>query len=158
MVESELLEDDGKLLAMHSLQEWRSPSALASTWTPSSVLTVVGDEEITVSTQPDPSAQINSVLTVIDSQHNNPVTVSTSNKRRKGEGTGRIQWRTITKKNGKQYKQPWYDWQIKEGEKTLSRCTYIPKRLLAKIEELEASKAPVREILKLLGAIKLNHN
>lgn len=80
-------------------------------------------------------------------------TVSTR-KRKRGEGTGRIQWRTFTKKNGKQYQQPWYDWQIHQGEKTISRSTYIPKRLLEKIQELEEQKAPVREILKLLGVMK----
>ena len=79
-------------------------------------------------------------------------TVSTK-KRSRGEGTGRIQWRTITKKNGKQYQQAWYDWQLKRGGKTISKSTYISKRLLPKIQQLESEKAPVKEILKLLGVV-----
>ncbi|MEC4814721.1 MAG: hypothetical protein SAK29_15790, partial [Scytonema sp. PMC 1069.18] len=79
----------------------------------------------------------------------NTSTVSTK-RRSRGEGTGRIQWRTITKKNGKQYQQAWYDWQIHSSEKTISKSTYIPKRFLTNVLELEAQKAPVREILKLL--------
>ncbi|RAM48153.1 MAG: hypothetical protein C6Y22_29385 [Hapalosiphonaceae cyanobacterium JJU2] len=106
------------------------------------VLTVT--EELTVSTQAEET-----VLTV----NCNSSTVSTC-KRKRGEGTGRIQWRTFTKKNGKQYQQPWYDWQIHQGEKTISRSTYIPKRLLFIIQELEDMKAPVREILIELEIIK----
>ena len=77
-------------------------------------------------------------------------TVSTK-RRSRGEGTGRIQWRTITKKNGKQYQQAWYDWQLHLKEKTISKSTYIPKRLLSQVQQLEVEKAPVREILGVLG-------
>ncbi|MBW4512909.1 MAG: hypothetical protein KME64_41435 [Scytonematopsis contorta HA4267-MV1] len=74
------------------------------------------------------------------------------NKRRsRGEGTGRIQWRTITKKNGKQYQQAWYDWQLHIRDKAVSKSTYIPKRLLNNIQELEAKKATVIEILSALN-------
>lgn len=75
-----------------------------------------------------------------------------SSKRNKGLGTGRIQWRTITKPSGKQYQQPWYDYEIwSKGLCLLKKTKYIPKRLVAKIQEMESEKAPVREILKLLG-------
>jgi hypothetical protein len=77
-------------------------------------------------------------------------TVSTK-RRSRGEGTGRIQWRTITKKNGKQYKQAWYDWQIHQGEKVISKTAYIPKQLIKTIQELEEAKVPIIEVLKLLG-------
>ncbi|NJO64090.1 MAG: hypothetical protein HC836_39700 [Richelia sp. RM2_1_2] len=81
-----------------------------------------------------------------------PVEQTSSTTRRSyGEGTGRIHWRTITKKNGKQYQQPWYDWQLKSGEKTISKSSYITKKLLSQVQMLEAQKAPVREILQLLG-------
>ncbi len=81
-----------------------------------------------------------------------PVERTGSTTRRSyGEGTGRIHWRTITKKNGKQYQQPWYDWQLKSGEKTISKSTYIPKRLLSQVQMLEAQKEPIRGILQLLG-------
>ena len=77
-------------------------------------------------------------------------TVSTK-RRNRGKGTGRIQIRTITKKNGKQYQQAWYDWQLKSSEKTTSKSTYIPKRLLSQVQMLEAQKAPIKAILQLLG-------
>jgi hypothetical protein len=105
----------------------------------------MGEPEITVSTQEGASG---TVLTVVNEPE---ITVSTSSKRRKGQGTGRIQWRTVTKKNGKQYQQAWYDWQVHEGGKTKTRTKYIPKRLLPKVLEMEAAKSPVAAILDLLG-------
>jgi len=91
-----------------------------------------------------------------DSSTTNPVTVSTqsaptSGKRLKGKGTGRIQWRNVTKKSGKQYQQAWYDWQVHEGGKTKTRTKYNPKRLLDKVQALEAAKVPVPEVLRVLG-------
>lgn len=106
---------------------------------PETVLTV---NDSTISTQID-NASPEAVLTVNNS------TIST--RRSKGEGTGRIQIRTITKKNGKQYQQAWYDWQIHEQAHTISKSTYIPKHLLEIVQSLEQQKAPVREILLLLG-------
>jgi hypothetical protein len=32
----------------------------------------------------------------------------------------------------------------------VKKCKYIPKRLLSRIEKLEANKAPVRDILSIL--------
>jgi phage N-6-adenine-methyltransferase len=98
----------------------------------------------TVSTQVEEPEE--TVLTV------NGSTVSTK-RRSRGKGTGRIQWRTITKKNGKQYQQAWYDWQLHVGEKVISKSTYIPKHLLTQVQELNAEKAPVREILQVLGVM-----
>ena len=107
---------------------------------------------VTVSNQSERVSECETLLTVIDNQEE-PVTVSNrSNKRRsKGYGTGRIQWRTKKTSSGKEYKQPWYDWQVNEGGKTKTRTKYIPKRLLARIQELEAEKASVQEVLRLLG-------
>ncbi|RUS99156.1 hypothetical protein DSM106972_078580 [Dulcicalothrix desertica PCC 7102] len=83
-----------------------------------------------------------------------PVELTSSTKRRsRGKGTGRIHFRTVTKRNGKQYEQPWYDWELNTGSKTISRSTYIPKHLFNIILELEISKAPVNEILGMLGII-----
>ena len=85
-----------------------------------------------------------------------PVGRTSSTKRRSyGEGTGRIHWRTITKKNGKQYQQPWYDWQFKSGKKKVFKSTYIPKKVLPQVQQLEAHKAPIKKILKVLGVMKL---
>ncbi|NJM22376.1 MAG: hypothetical protein HC907_28545 [Richelia sp. SM1_7_0] len=84
-----------------------------------------------------------------------PVEPTSSTTRRScGEGTGRIHWRTITKKSGKQYQQAWYDWQLKSGEKTIYKSTYISKQILSQVQQLESQKSPVKEILQLLG-IKL---
>jgi hypothetical protein len=107
---------------------------------------------VTVSNQSERVSECETLLTVIDNQEE-PVTVSNrSNKRRsKGYGTGRIQWRTKKTSSGKEYQQPWYDWQVNEGGKTKTRTKYIPKRLLASVQELEASFAPVQEVLRVLG-------
>ncbi|MBW4601163.1 MAG: phage N-6-adenine-methyltransferase [Calothrix sp. FI2-JRJ7] len=78
---------------------------------------------------------------------------SSTKRRSRGKGTGRIHFRTVTKRNGKQYDQPWYDWELNTGSKTISRSTYIPKHLFNIIMELEISKAPVNEILGMLGII-----
>lgn len=59
---------------------------------------------------------------------------------------GSIHWRIITK-NGKDYPQAYYHWQ-ENGKK---RTKYIPKKLLGDIQEAEAAKRPVVEILQLLG-------
>ena len=61
----------------------------------------------------------------------------------------------LAKKSGKQYQQPWYDWQLKSGKKTVSKSTYIPKQVLSQVQQLEAQKAPIEKILKVLGAMKL---
>jgi hypothetical protein len=67
-------------------------------------------------------------------------------RRRKGDGTGSIHWRTLTR-NGKDYTQAYYHWK-ENGRK---RTRYIPKQLLRDIQEAEAAKRPVIEILGLLG-------
>jgi hypothetical protein len=75
------------------------------------------------------------------------------NRRRKGNGTGSIHWRTITR-NGKDYPQAYYHWKENGQKKT----KYIPKQLLGVIQEAEAAKLPVIEILGLLGvATSPNH-
>uniref|UniRef100_A0A0C1RC23 DUF6788 domain-containing protein n=1 Tax=Tolypothrix bouteillei VB521301 TaxID=1479485 RepID=A0A0C1RC23_9CYAN len=72
-------------------------------------------------------------------------------RRNKGSGTGSIQWKTITL-NGKDYPQPWYHYEVWiEGDRITKKSKYIPKRLLTKIQELEAQKAGVTEILEVLG-------
>ncbi|NJO64650.1 MAG: hypothetical protein HC836_42875 [Richelia sp. RM2_1_2] len=100
---------------------------------------------------------VNSTVSTNEQEKSEPVlmvnsTVSTT-RRSRGEGAGRIQIRTITKKNGKQYQQAWYDWQMSNGGKTISKSTYISKRLLPKVQQLEINKAPVKEILHLLGVM-----
>lgn len=75
-------------------------------------------------------------------------------RRRKGSGSGSIHWKTITK-YGRDYPQPWYHYELWEkGDRLIKSTKYIPKRLLGDIQRLEQEKAPVREILKVLGVIK----
>ena len=80
-------------------------------------------------------------------------------RRTKGKGSGWIEYKPI-KRGGKEYKQYWYhyeEWQEggakgnREAGRTVKKSRYIPKRLLARVEKLEAEKAPVREILVVLG-------
>jgi hypothetical protein len=68
-----------------------------------------------------------------------------------GEGSGSIHCKPI-KRSGKEYKQYWYHYEFwREGDRLIKKSRYIPKRLLARVEKLEAEKAPVKEILVLLG-------
>ena len=73
------------------------------------------------------------------------------NQRRRGEGSGSIHCKPI-KRSGKEYKQYWYHWEIwRSGDRLIKKSRYIPKRLLVRVEKMEAEKRPVREILELLG-------
>jgi hypothetical protein len=47
--------------------------------------------------------------------------------------------------------QAWYDWQLHVGSKVISKSTYIPKHLINSIQELDAQKATIMEILSLLS-------
>jgi hypothetical protein len=78
-----------------------------------------------------------------------------SKKRRKqGYGGGYIECKPI-KRNGKEYKQYWYHYEFWEkGNCIIKKCRYISKHLVTKVHSLEAEKAPVRKILKLLGVIR----
>jgi hypothetical protein len=78
-----------------------------------------------------------------------------STKRRKqGDGAGYIECKPI-KRGGKEYKQYWYHYEIwSSGDRKVKKSRYIPRRLLARVEELEAQKVPVEEILKVLGGRK----
>ncbi|MFP4409991.1 hypothetical protein [Coleofasciculus sp.] len=80
--------------------------------------------------------------------------VSPSKKRRgKGEGSGSIHCKPI-KRGEKDYPQYWYHYEIwQEGDRLLKKTKYIPKRLLSEVQRLDQQKAPVREILKVLGVI-----
>ena len=76
---------------------------------------------------------------------------SRKTRRRKGKGSGCIYWRTVTKK-GKQYQEAYYQYEFWDsGKRPIKSTKYIPKRLLASVQELEASFAPVQEVLRFLG-------
>ena len=71
-------------------------------------------------------------------------------RRSKGEGSGHIQYRTVTR-NGKHYYQAYYHWRDSEGKQ---RTKYIPVKLLDEVWEAEFRKQPVEDILVLLGCIE----
>ena len=71
-------------------------------------------------------------------------------RRKKGTGSGSIYWRTI-KKNGKDYQQTYYHYEIwDKGNRLVKSCEYIPKRMRSQIEKMNDEKVPVEEILKVL--------
>ncbi len=75
-----------------------------------------------------------------------------STKRRKyGDGGGYIECKPITK-NGLEYKQYWFHWQVwRDGETAIKKSRYIPKRLVPKVERMNQEKVSVRKILSVLG-------
>lgn len=92
---------------------------------------------------------------LVDSPSNSPSNyISPSKMRRdKGEGSGTIHWRTITK-NGKDYPQAYYHYEFWSGGDRLTKSSrYIPKRLLQQIQKLDIQKVPVQEILQVLGVL-----
>lgn len=75
-------------------------------------------------------------------------------RRNSGYGGGYIECKPI-KRNGKEYKQYWYHYEFWEkGNCIVKKSRYISKHLVTKVHSLEAEKAPVRKILKLLGVIQ----
>ena len=78
------------------------------------------------------------------------LTPPSNRKRKKGEGTGYIECKPI-KRSGKEYKQYWYHYEEwREGDRLLKKSRYIPKRLVARVEQMEAEKVSVRKILDVL--------
>ena len=76
------------------------------------------------------------------------------NQRGKGKGSGSIHYKPI-KRSGKEYPQYWYHYEFWEsGDRLVKSSKYIPKGKLAQVQRLNDQKAPVREILKLLGVIR----
>ncbi|MDJ0571420.1 MAG: hypothetical protein QNJ53_20555, partial [Pleurocapsa sp. MO_192.B19] len=59
-------------------------------------------------------------------------------RRQKGEGSGAIFYRTVTR-NGRDYQQAYYHWR----ENGKQRTKYIPKKLLDKVKQAESRKLPV---------------
>ena len=93
----------------------------------------------------DSSAKVSDRSGKCSSKTNPPSTKTNKQRRQKGEGSGHIYYRTVTR-NGTKYQQTYYQWR----ENGKQRTKYIPKNLLGDIEEAEAQKLPVTEILELL--------
>ena len=89
---------------------------------------------------------------VLETNNLNPrkTTPPSKRKRKQGEGTGYIECKPI-KRSGKEYKQYWYHYEEwRSGDRTSKKSRYIPKRLVARVEKMEAEKVSVREILEAL--------
>ena len=80
------------------------------------------------------------------------VTPPSKTRRKKGEGTGYIYRRTITRR-GKQYQESYYRYRDESGK---LRAKYIPQRLLNKVQEAESFKLPIADILVLLGGDEIS--
>ncbi len=118
------------------------------------IVNLLGEKNInpskSSSTSVDEKVKINDEVT--DNCEISPSKIKSPSKsqRRKGEGSGSIHCKPI-KRGGKEYKQYWYHYEFwREGDRLIKKSRYIPKRLLAKIEKLEAEKVAVREILEVL--------
>jgi hypothetical protein len=79
------------------------------------------------------------------------ISPSKNSRRKKGTGSGYINWRDI-KKNGKNYKQTWFHYELWDKGRQIKSCAYIPKEKRSQIEKMNAEKAPVEEILRVLKA------
>ncbi|MEO0935816.1 MAG: hypothetical protein AAFY21_19395, partial [Cyanobacteria bacterium J06641_2] len=74
-------------------------------------------------------------------------------RRRKGNGSGSIYYRTVTKK-GKEYREAYYHYEVwQDGDRLVKSSKYISKRLLSQVQRLESEKTPIKEILKFLGVV-----
>ena len=73
-------------------------------------------------------------------------------RRKKGEGTGYIYRRTITRR-GKQYRESYYRYRDESGK---LRSKYIPQTLLDRVQEAESRSLPVTDVLKLLGGLEIS--
>ena len=71
-------------------------------------------------------------------------------RRKKGTGSGYINWRVI-KKNGKNYKQTWFHYELWDKGRQVKSCAYIPKAKRSQIQKMNDEKTPVEEILKVLS-------
>ena len=70
-------------------------------------------------------------------------------RRKKGTGSGYINWRDI-RKNGKDYKQTWFHYELWDKGRQVKSCAYIPKGKRSQVEKMNAEKVPVEEILGVL--------
>ncbi len=76
----------------------------------------------------------------------------TKTRRKKGDGTGYIYRRTVTRK-GKQYQESYFRYRDESGK---LKAKYIPQRLLSKVEKAESAKKPIADLLFLLGGDEIS--
>ena len=90
----------------------------------------------------------------MDEEAEIPPSKNPPSRRRKGQGTGYIYWRTV-KRGSKTYRQAYYHYEVyQEGDRLIKSSKYIPKGKLAQVQQLDNDKVPLREILKLLGGMR----
>lgn len=133
---------------------WKEGTLKRSKYIPKKLLGLIQQAE----RQKRPVSEILTLLGVSnEEQQSSPSKTETPSKRRhKGEGTGQIHWKPYKHrgKGGivKEYLQPWYHYELWQDGHCLKKGTaYIPKKLLGQVERLEEQKAPIMEILRLLG-------
>ncbi len=93
---------------------------------------------------------------VLETNDLNPrkITPPSKKKRKQGEGTGYIECKPI-KRSGKEYQQYWYHYEEwREGDRLLKKSKYIPKRLVNRVEKIEAKKVSVEKVLEVLSTKK----
>ncbi|MGK7898907.1 MAG: hypothetical protein AB4372_36155, partial [Xenococcus sp. (in: cyanobacteria)] len=73
-------------------------------------------------------------------------------RRRKGDGTGYIYRRTITRR-GKKYQESYYRYRDESGK---LRSKYIQRQLLNRVQEAVSLTLPITEVLKLLGGLEIS--
>ena len=81
------------------------------------------------------------------------ITPRKKSRRKKGKGSGYINWRKI-KKNGSEYKETWFHYELCDKGRQVKSCVYIPKRMRSQIEKMNDEKALVKEILEILKRSK----
>jgi hypothetical protein len=98
---------------------------------------------------PDFSSSVGQLGKIPPSKKINP---PSKTRRKKGDGTGYIYRRTITR-SGKQYQESYYRYRDESGK---LRSKYIPQKLLFKVEQAESCKKSVADILVLLGGDEIS--
>jgi hypothetical protein len=82
----------------------------------------------------------------------NKPTPPSKTRRNKGDGTGYIYRRTITRRE-KQYRESYFRYRDESGK---LRSKYIPQKLIDKVQEAESRKKPIADILVLLGGDEIS--
>jgi hypothetical protein len=113
------------------------------------------DEEAEIPPSKMPSSE--KLLGGMDEEAEIPPSKNSPSRRRKGEGTGYIYWRTV-RRGAKTYQQAYYHYEVyQEGNCLIKSSKYIPKGKLVQVQQLNNDKVPVREILELLGKGRRRH-
>ena len=77
------------------------------------------------------------------------ISPSKNSRRKKGTGSGSIYWRTV-RKNGKEYQQTFYHYELWNKGRQVKSSVYIPKKMRSQIQKMNDDKAPVEDILEVL--------